>query len=873
MELLERDEVLARLAAALRAAAEGAGRLVFVAGEAGVGKTALVGRFARSLAAADGPAGGVRRLWGACEPLATPRPLGPVHDFAADLGAAAREALGRGAPTEVLFPALLDDLRAGSRPTLVLFEDVHWADEATLDLLRYLGRRLERAAGLLLIATYRDDEVTGRHPLRLVLGDLATSGAERIALAPLSVSAVGRLAAAAGLPAARAGDLHRVTGGNPFFVTEVLASGGERVPATVRDAVLARAGRLSAGARGLLEAAAVVPGRVEAPLLEAAAGGDLAGLDECLESGVLREDGAAFAFRHELARRACEAALAPARRLEVHRRILRHLLAHGAGPARLVHHAAAAGEGETVLRFAADAVREAAAVGAHREAAAHYRLALEWADGLGEAERARLREGLSYQCYLTDQVEEAIAARRQATEAWARLGDDLRHGDGLRWLSRLSWFLGRKADAERYADEAVRRLERGGETRELAMAYSNRAQLHMLAEERDAAVAWGERAVAIARRLDDAETLCHALNNVGTARSQAGESDGRALLEESLRLALERRFDEHAARAYTNLGATAVDGKDYAHAERVLDEGIEYTTARDLDSWRFYMLSWRARCHLERGRWPEAAADAERVLDQAGSPPITRITALAVLGAVRARRGEAGAGEALDEARALAAPTGELQRIGPVALARAEHAWLEGRAEEAADEAEAAWEMARAAGNPWLAGALAAALVRAGRRLADPGEVAAPWARQLAGEWRQAAARWRSLGCPWEAALALLDGGDEPAVRQALGLFVELGARPAEQIARQRLRELGARSIPRGPYREARANAAGLTGRQVEVVRQMARGLSNREIAERLHISPKTAEHHVSAVLGKLDAGSRREAVAAAERLGLLADP
>lgn len=869
MELLERDEVLADLHAALGRAAEESGRLVFISGEAGVGKTSLLARFV------DTVGEHARVLWGGCEPLHTPRPLGPLHDMLPELGGVVQEMLRRGVGTDALFPALLTDLRREERPTVLLFEDVHWADEATLDLLRYLGRRLAQIPGPLLVATFRGDEVGADHPLRLVLGDLATTRPQRVRLPTLSPVAVARLASSTrGRWSTSPEELHRITGGNPFFVTEVLASADRRVPATVRDAVLARAGRLGEDARHLLEDAAQVPGRLELTLLEAVAGGDLSGLDECVASGVLRREGGRISFRHELARRVCEEAASPERRLGVHRRILTHLLEHDAAPSRLVHHAAAAGDTAVLRRFVPAAVREASTVGAHREAAAHYRLSLEHDEGLADAERAGLLDGLSYECYLTHQIEEALDSRRRAVALWERLADDLRSGDGLRWMSRLSWFLGRKADADRYARAAVHRLEPLGEIRQLAMAYSNRAQLHMLAWERDEAVSWGERAIAIARRLEDAETLCHALNNVGTARAVFGELEGREVLQESLRIALDHRFHEHVARAYTNLGSTAVGQRLYPDAVAELESGIEYTTARDLDSWRFYMLGWRARAHLEQGRWREAGNDAQIVLGQPGSPPITRITALVVHGSLLARRGHPDAREVLEEARALAEPTGELQRVAPVVLAQAELAWLEGRASDLLGDLEKLDASARATGPSWLAGELAAAVERAGGRAEAPAGCAEPCALQLAGDWRAAARAWERLGCPWERALALCAADDEDALLDALETFQRLGARPAAQICRRALRRLGARSIPRGPYRARRANPAGLTARQLEVLSHLADGSTNREIAERLHISLKTVEHHVSAILERLDAPSRAEAVAAAERLGLLdADP
>ncbi|HEX6912177.1 MAG TPA: AAA family ATPase, partial [Longimicrobium sp.] len=255
MELLERGDPLLELGRLLGEADAGAGRLAFVAGEAGIGKTSLVRRFGQLVRDR------ATVLTGGCDPLSTPRPLGPLLDVAPRLpGASVRISEGK----DTLFRDVLDALGGGGRPLVLVFEDLHWADEATLDLVRFLARRIEDRRAL-LIGTYRDDEVGAGHPLRLVLGDVATAPAvRRLVLRPLSPGAVGALAAGSGMDA---GALAERTGGNPFFVTEILAAAGERIPGTVRDAVLARAARLPEPARAVLDAAAVIGFRSEPWLL------------------------------------------------------------------------------------------------------------------------------------------------------------------------------------------------------------------------------------------------------------------------------------------------------------------------------------------------------------------------------------------------------------------------------------------------------------------------------------------------------------------------------------------------------------------------------------------------------------------------------
>jgi len=334
MQLLERAKQLRTLHALLEEAGRGSGRFVFLGGEAGIGKTALITQFA------DSVRDRARVLLGACDSLATPRPLGPLDDMVPGLASGDEQG-------PALFRRFLAELGSGRRPTVAIFEDVHWADQATLDMLRFVGRRVGSSQAL-LIATYRDDEVGRLHPLRILLGDMATHPAvQRMTLDPLSQEAVTLLA---GDSALDPDHLYRKTGGNPFFVTEALLSGVGGIPASVRDAVLARASRLPASARHVLDVAAIGGLRVETWLLEGAAKDAIDSLPECLDSGLLRSDGAAVAFRHELAREAIEAAVDTATAVTVHHTmmgLLRGRPEAEANPARIAYHAEAAGDGET----------------------------------------------------------------------------------------------------------------------------------------------------------------------------------------------------------------------------------------------------------------------------------------------------------------------------------------------------------------------------------------------------------------------------------------------------------------------------------------------------------------------------------------------
>lgn len=732
-ELLERSPFLGVLDEYFAEATAGRGRLVLVAGEAGVGKSALVQHFCAE------HSGQARVLWGACDALHTPRPLGPFLDVAAETGGLLKEVTDRGERPQVVFAALLGELKSTKR-TIAVLEDVHWADEATLDILSLLGRRAD-SAGALVIATYRDDELDPAHPLRMLVGEVATApGVHRLQLPPLSLEAVKELATP---HAVNAENLYRKTAGNPFFVTEVLAAGEADVPPTVRDAVLARVARLSRPARAVLDAVAIVPLRPEVWLLEALTGEEIGHLDECLASGMLHREGHAVGFRHDLARLAVEDAISPHRRIVLHRKALDALRDRpGRDLARLAHHAEAAGEAGAVLEFAPGAAARAASLGAHREAAAQYERALRFAEGAAPETLADLLERRSYACYLTGQFEEALEAQGRALESRRGLGDERREGDSLRSYSRLLRYVGRTEEAADVGREAVAVLERVPPGPELAMAYSNVSHLCMSIEDREGTVTWGTRALELAHHFDDAESFVYALTNIGTVEYLAGLPEGIEKLERSLELAQEAGLEEHAGRAFVALVWWSPRGRSYMLADRYLEAGLDYCSERGLDLWRLYLLAYRARVQLDRGLWDEAADSAALVIRDPRSSPVPRITALAVLGLVRARRGDPDQWPPLDEAWTLAKPTAELQRIEPAAVARAEAAWLDGRPEAVGDATDAALELAVRRRAWWVVGELAYWRWVAGIREEIPPEAAEPYALQIAGRWARAAELW-----------------------------------------------------------------------------------------------------------------------------------
>jgi DNA-binding CsgD family transcriptional regulator/tetratricopeptide (TPR) repeat protein len=889
VELLERESALAELARLADQARQGDGRLVLVGGEAGVGKTTLVEQFQRELRDA-------RWSWGACDGLFTPLPLGPLFDVAGQLGGELAELCAAGADRERLFGALLSQLSAPGTLDIVVVEDVHWADEATVDLLRFLGRRLKGTKAL-VIATYRDEGLAPGHPLRLALGDLA-GAVRRVLLRPLSADAVRQLSAGGELDPAR---LYELTGGNPFFVTEVLAAGMHEVPHAARDAVLARAARLSAAPRELLDFAALLGARFDLLAIESLEPGAAGLVDEVLASGLLAEDGLRVRFRHEMARLAVEQAIPAHRRQALHARIMAGLTALGwADDARMAFHAEGAGNNQAVLRYATAAAKRAAELGAHREAFAHYERALRAAEALqsgtlpsktmarlAAAEdpelgddpagpggvsadvitRAKLYDGMAREASLIDRWQDAADATSRAIGLWHQAGNRRREGDAMTRLSTVLRWLCRGNDASAMAEAAIEVLTPPGPSAELASAYAERAMQQAGAGDYGQSLRLSDIAIEMAQALGLDAVLSDVLNTRGCVHTLGG-GDATPHLREALRIAVAAVLQKQAGRGFGNLYTHYSKRRMFAEAEKVFTEGIAYCQDHDIPAYARCLRGERVALLERSGQWDEAVALGERLL-AATATPSNRQDPLMSLGLVRARRGDERAWECLDEAIANAEGSAEPQYIIAASLARAEARWLAGKPEIARQDAERAAEVVER-GSPWDRGGVAAWLRRTGSMRQPPGgEYAAPYQREADGDPERAAQEWTTLGCRYEAALALAETRDEQLLRAALATFTDLRADAAVRITRQKMRRLGFKSIPAGPRSATKAGPFGLTRREQEILGMLRAGLTNPEIAARLFISPKTVDHHVSAVLGKLGVQSRKAAAAHAARLGI----
>ncbi|WP_281173595.1 helix-turn-helix transcriptional regulator [Actinokineospora inagensis] len=851
--MLEREGALGAVRKCVVEAGRGDGRLVLLAGEAGVGKSTLVGVL-------RGELGGVRWSWSACDGLFVPRPLGPLFDLADQLGGDLWRRCVAGGDREELFRALVREVAAPGVVDVVVVEDIHWADEATLDLLRFLSRRL-RDAAVVVIATYRDDEgVSGA--LRVALGDLAAQpSTRRVRLAPLSLESVRVLVEGSGFSADRAFEL---TGGNPFYVAEMLHAGVTEVPVSARDVVLARAARLGGAARGYLDVAAMIGAKVEVSLL-AEVCPDLVALDELPASGLLVVDGRWFRFRHEIARLAVAQAIPAHRAHSIHQRLLTALCARGcADEARMAFHAEECGDGEAVLRYAPAAARRAARLGSHHEAAAQFERALRFADRAGLVVRAELYEGLADESALLGRLPVAEEAAEKALASWREAGDRLREGAALARLSRIRWALCRGRDAVVAARASVSVLERVGSSVELAEAYATLANQRMLHADYDTATALARRAQKLAAQFGVTDVLSDALNTEAASRSCQG-LEWTALMRRALDIALAGRHQQQAARAHVNLSVIAVERWQFVEAEQYLAEGIEYCDDHGLATYAIRLRGELANLYERTGRWGEALAVTNELFRGVDQSPVNRLCGLVRLGVIRARRGEPGVWECLDEASAIADGQDEPPFRVFTRLARAEAHWLAGDGLAARREAESA-EQTAGTRVDWHRGAVAVWLRRTGSERSTCGDVAEPHRDLLNGDTNRAVDAWNRLGCPYEAGMALLDSDQDAFLRQAFTIFTELGASAAVMLTRRALRRLGARAIPAGPRTATRAHPLGLTRREHEVLGLLAEGHTNAQIGGHLCISAKTVDHHVSAILAKLGVPDRASAGRVARR-------
>jgi DNA-binding CsgD family transcriptional regulator/tetratricopeptide (TPR) repeat protein len=853
VRLVERDSDLAGLASLLGDARAGRGRIALVRGEAGIGKTTLVRSFTDSMA------GDSFILWGVCDDLLAARPLGPVWDMATREPSLAK-AVATGDRNRV-FEIFFDLLTRSLRPTVAVIDDVQWADESTLDLITFIGRRIESTHGLLLL-TYRDGAVHGEHPLRSVLGSLPHGLVARIAMQPLSQEGVMQLVG----NEAQASKLWTVTRGNPLFLAEVMASGDESVPMSIRDALSSRVNRLTRGGRDLVELAAVVPGRIELAVVDKILGDVAGAVEESEAAGILELHGDALAFRHEIARRAIESELSAIRRRDLNRAVLEAIEVMDFDVSRRAHHARASGDVSAMLSLFPEAARHAAALESHREAVAMLRELEPYVDRMSLEEQADHYDFWAFEEYLVTAAEGII---EQAIELRREMGDVSGLGQSLLMASRIAWQHSKRSQAVQLAEEAARVLEPvGGD--DLAMAYSTISQLAMIASDEDRAVTYADQALSLVGP-GPSRTRLHSLNNKGSAKMINHFPDGIDRLEESFRLANELGLAYDALRAGVNLAWGYLLHLEPAQAERWLNECSSLVSTTEMPTFESHVNALWGLLEAIKGDWGRSEERVRAVLGVGAFQEPTAALAESVLADILVRRGVTGSWKAVEDAWERAKRTDEIQHIARAGSIIAEYAWLGGSVDDTLiGELRDVLDRCVRLKARLLTGELAIWL-----RLADmihevPDGSWEPFAWLGAGDWRRAAEWFSTRGVPYWRAVALSVGNDE-AKLEALAIAESLGARPLSSVLRSELAAAGVRGVPkRSIPAPPTTGVEVLTARQLEVLQLLGEGLANADIADRLFLSTRTVDHHVSAILTRLEAKNRSQAVHIARRAQLL---
>jgi ATP/maltotriose-dependent transcriptional regulator MalT len=855
MEVLERDGFLEQLDDLLAQASIGRGRLVVIRGEAGIGKTTLVEAFT---------AGRSKRvLWGSCDPLFPPRPLAPIIDIAAQVGGNLADAV-RDPNRHTLLNAFLGTLRSGDPPIIVVLEDLQWADEGTLDILQVAGRRSTQLPAV-IIGTVREEDISADHPLSVALGDLPPSTTVTIDLPPLSEAAVQRMIAGTRSDAAA---LYEVTGGNPFFLSEILATEGDEIPRTVRDAVLARARNLDGDAIRLLHSASILAQPPDIELVLSISEAGPTALSECIARGLLVREGPEIRFRHQIAQKAFAHSIPQERLVHLHARALT-ILRESGGQApldELVRHAIGSADVGGVLEFAPQAAERASKLGAHNAAAANYEVAKAYASRLRPDEHAALLSSYAHECVLIGRNTDAVEAQQEAIRLWEQGSDGIAVVGATAKLAEFLLWEGQQAEALHAGERALRQLGQMDPDPAVAEAYAKLAQVFLISGDCGRAQPLAEQAVALSEQFGDEAVTVHALNTLGCCQITFGHSEGWGNLESSLNRSMSADLEEETSRAFNNILANAQGYRLYDRFDRFSEQALAFFADHDLDAAQLCLIGDVVQALLDRGKWKEAETRAASVVERGTTHG--RAQCLSVLARLAARRGDRDPWPWLDEAQiAFAGFRGDAPLL--MSAARTEAAWLAGDAERAVRELKDGLPTEPDEADPWQLGELASWSKRLGVDWESPGPPAEPYGYYLDGYPEKAAAAWAALGCPYDEAQSLCDTNEPGNLQRALGIFRGLGADAAATRVVDQLKGMGARRILRGPRATTKANPAGLSNREVEVLALMSVGLRNADIAERLVVSRRTVDHQVSSILAKLGAKDRAEAVRIAATIGV----
>ena len=860
MELIERTDVLSLLQTEFEKTIRGEGHCVLINGEAGIGKTALVKSFCKQQECII--------YQGSCDALFTPRPLAPLYDIIwqikKDLWSVSHTIEER----SELFLKVFYELSLHNKNILIVFEDIHWADEATLDFIKFFIRRLHQLR-CLFILTYRDDDSHSGHSLKNTFGSLSPDLLTRIQLNPLSRQAVYKMAEEKGFDPE---PVYAISAGNPFYVTEILASYSPGIPENIKDSILAVYNQQAEGTRNAWQMCSVIPEGLEVSRF-AKLKSSWEGMDHCFALKIIVVKNDRIIFKHELYRRTIEASLSPFKRIALNKTILELFLQtfDEKDIERIVHYAKHANEYKTVAQYAPIAAKQAAAVGAHVEASKLFLTAIEYSEADDTDMFPKLYEDYAYECYLINQIKEAIIYEGKALKLWRQKNEIEKAGNCMRFLSRLWWFDGNRAEAEKYGREAIELLQSEPPSKAKALAFSNVSQLKMLCDEHDECIQWGSLAIDMAKEINDDEILCHALNNVGCSQWKSDYTDnaGKNILLESLNLALKHSFHEHAARAYSNIISVALMAKDYELCQEYLPGAINYCEERNLDASKNYKLYMKARILLETGNPKAAAAIAENLLSDPNQLGTAKMGSSIVMLTIKMRQGKNDILPLLLEAKNLIFKTQEHQRIIPLVIAILQYEWLSEMSMLSDKELTTSIDLVQKVTAITLNSEFDFWLKKVRKQDIQLPKLYEPYQLLKDGEVHLSASFWEKKNCYFEQAMALFEG-DEEDKKAALTILQQMEANAICEKIKMEMRAGGIKKIPRGQRESTKTNPMNLTNRELDVLQLLQKGIQNKEIAQSLFISPKTVDNHISNILFKLDVNSRSKAVHEAVRLNIL---
>jgi DNA-binding NarL/FixJ family response regulator len=986
--MVGRDGELSRLLSLLDDAEAGRSVVALVSGDAGVGKTRLIGEVTR-LAAVRG----FTVLSGQCAELGDSVPYLPLAD--ALRGAAqstgvrdalnSRPALSRllpeggegpiadsdrsGLARQQMFGGVLGLLAelAAAAPVLLVLEDLHWADASTRDLVTFLSRMLHRER-VALIGSYRTDDLHRRHPLRPVVAELLRlPSVIAVDLAPLDPSALAEhlTATAPGrIDATELNDIVARAEGNAYYAEELLAASvasdrGQHsvLPAGLAALLLSRVERLSDATQQVLRAAAVAGRKADDELVRTASGLAPAEYEGAVREAVTHQllvpDGTeGYVFRHALLREAVYADLLPGERTRLHATMCSLLadeqrLEMPGTAAELAQHCLASHDIPSAFAASIRAGDDAERLGAPAEAHRHYDQALALWERVADPEKvagmARGKLGLLSATNAADSgdVERAVHLLRrlrhilatQAEEGTATVDVKLASRIGERLAFNLMLIDDPKAPAEaaEVARATVEATPADPPTWQYARALTTYAYALLMEVDDSVVRDWAERGIAAARAADAPWVEADALVTMGLISNREGRNDEAIKLltaahkqaREAEVLGVELRSAYHLARAHLERGDLALGGT-VAHG----GTKRAYQTGLDMSPYGVDLQHLHFQCHFADGKWDHAQEIADGFPVRVTIPPEAYLSSMALF--IDVARGN----PAVEERRAWIEPFWSVRGWDPF-IARgllAEHALWQGNTDQALVEAQAAIDLdnvppwgfspsvlrpaavalsaladraaqARTVGDDQTASAEVAAaeeLLRIAREGAvfpkRPKFIMGPegrgWLARAEAEYQRAAGHndpqaWQAVldafgpvyvyeiaRTQWRLAEALAEAGRrdeaEEQWRQAADTADRLGAKPLRRALDDLARRARIGTAPHLPDGEVLAS---LTSREREVLRLLAAGRSNREIASVLFIAPKTASVHVSNILGKLGAASRTEAAAIAHREGLVGPP